>query len=284
MTAGGEIRRAAPGDAVACAAILNDWIDSRPWMPRVHTRAEVEAFYRDVVFVERKVWVAGTPVEGFLAFDPAAAQVTALYVQRPGQGVGKRLLDHMKARCPTLELWTLEANVDARRFYAREGFAEIARSDGDNEEGLADVKLRWCKWPVRRATVEDAAACAGIVCDWVAETDWIAERFSLAEMAALIAEAIPAREVYVAGDPVAGYLSFHPDKAMVAGLYAACRGDGVGQALLTHVKTDRNFVQLWTHAPNTRAHAFHAREGFEMTGDTRDGDDGHPEFRMAWRR
>jgi hypothetical protein len=35
------------------------------------------------------------------------------------------------------------ANEGARRFYARQGFVEIGRSEGENEEGLPDVLFRW---------------------------------------------------------------------------------------------------------------------------------------------
>ncbi len=143
LTAGTTLRRGTPADAPACAAILNSWIDDRDWMPRVHSPAEVEAFYQDFVFVRREVWVTGDPVEGFMALDPEANMVTALYVSRPGQGIGRRLLDHAKADRAVLELWTFVANEGARRFYAREGFSEVRQTPGDNEEGLPDVLLRW---------------------------------------------------------------------------------------------------------------------------------------------
>ncbi len=137
------IRRGEAGDAEACAAILNAWIDRRDWMPRVHSEAEVIGFYRDFVFEKREVWVAGEPVEGFMALDVENDVVTALYVAEPGQGIGKRFLDHAKEGRDALELWTFVANEDGRRFYEREGFREVKRTDGDNEEGLPDVMLRW---------------------------------------------------------------------------------------------------------------------------------------------
>ena len=53
-------------------------------------------------------------------------------------------LDVAKAERPEgLTLWAFVANEGALRFYAREGFVEVARTDGDNEEGLPDVMLRW---------------------------------------------------------------------------------------------------------------------------------------------
>ncbi|MEM9032358.1 MAG: GNAT family N-acetyltransferase [Pseudomonadota bacterium] len=112
-------------------------------MPRVHSRAEVDAFYAEVVFARQDVRVAGDPVLGFMALDADRSMVTALYVATPGYGIGRALLRHAKAGRDALELWTFQANGPARRFYAREGFYEIRRTEGDNEEGLPDVLLRW---------------------------------------------------------------------------------------------------------------------------------------------
>ena len=137
------IRRGRTEDARACADILNAWIDDRDWMPRVHSHEAVRAFYNDFVFVERQVWVAGEPIQGFLAMEAAADHVTALYVATPGQGIGKALLDHAKGGRASLELHTFQDNTGARAFYAREGFREVSFTDGDNEEGLPDVLLRW---------------------------------------------------------------------------------------------------------------------------------------------
>ena len=143
MTAAHHIRPGAPGDASACAAILNDWIDARSWMPRKHSRADVEAFYADFVFRERAVWVTGQPLCGFMALDLDADQITALYVAKPGQGIGKAFVDHAKSRHSQLSLWTFQANTGARRFYAREGFVPLRETDGENEEGLPDIQFGW---------------------------------------------------------------------------------------------------------------------------------------------
>ncbi len=143
MTGALPIRRGDMGDAQICADILNAWIDDRDWMPRVHTPEDVRAFYRDFVFVQREVWVAGDPIAGFIGLDTENGVVTTLYAADPGHGVGKALLDHAKQGRDRLELWTFQANDGARRFYRREGFQEVEMTDGDNEENLPDVLLRW---------------------------------------------------------------------------------------------------------------------------------------------
>lgn len=135
-------RPAAPRDAPACAAMVNDWIDRTPWHPRVHAREDVARHYRETVWTEREVWVDGDPPRGFVAITPEG-QVTALYADPPRAGTGSRLLDHAKGLHPRLTLWTHRPNVAARAFYARAGFTEIRRTDGDNEEGVPDILLAW---------------------------------------------------------------------------------------------------------------------------------------------
>lgn len=140
---GWTVRAARPEEAPACAAILNAWIDEMPWMPRVHPADDVVRRYREFVFPNRTVWVAGDDVAGYLALDETEGFITSLYAARRGEGVGKALVDHVKGPRDLLQLWTFVANTDARRFYAREGFREVERTEGDNEEGLPDVRLLW---------------------------------------------------------------------------------------------------------------------------------------------
>lgn len=121
--------------------MLNDWIDGQAWMPRRHAPKAVAAFYRDVVFVHREVWVVGDPPVGFMALD--GDTVTARYTRRTGWGLGRQFVDRAKEERDRLEVWPFLANVDARRFYARVGFREIRRTPGDrNADGLPEVLLR----------------------------------------------------------------------------------------------------------------------------------------------
>jgi GNAT superfamily N-acetyltransferase len=141
------IRAAVLDDMPQCAAILNRWIDETPWMRRVHDHDDVVRHYRESVYASDDVIVAeraGT-VGAFLALSKNAF-VTALYAHPDfrGEGVGKLLLDAAKQKSTGgLSLWTFAANEAAQRFYRREGFIEIRRTSGDNEEGLPDVLFQW---------------------------------------------------------------------------------------------------------------------------------------------
>ena len=159
-----------------------------------------------------------------------------------------------------------------------------ARAESGLELYWKDEAGGWRMIP-RRADVGDAAACAGIVRAWLDGLTWMPEGGpSAAALTEIIAEAIPQRAFWVIGDPVAGYLSFKEDENLIAGLYTATPGTGAGKALVDQVKAGRDFVQLWTHEPNTAAHRFYHREGFVTVERRAEGrGDGVPELRMEWR-
>ncbi|MEM9967874.1 MAG: GNAT family N-acetyltransferase [Pseudomonadota bacterium] len=137
-----SIRAATRAEARACATIFNAWVDVSDWFPRIHRPEERDQYYVNQVYKSQKLWVVGMPVVGFLSLNQSSV-VTALYTSKPGQGFGKRLLDYAKQQRDTLELWSFVANTEAQRFYQREGFVEMRRTKGDNEEGLPDILYRW---------------------------------------------------------------------------------------------------------------------------------------------
>lgn len=139
------VGRARPADAPAIGAILSDWIDETDWMPRIHKRAEEQAFAADLV---ARGWVnvarSRGEVVGFLARD--GAEVVALYVARGarGQGVGSALVARAKRQSARLALWTFQFNPAAQDFYAAHGFREVARTGGaGNDEKLPDIRYVW---------------------------------------------------------------------------------------------------------------------------------------------
>lgn len=140
-----RLRPAGQIDATAVGAILSEFVDDTPWMPRIHSRAEDLA--HAAAMIDRG-WVTlaeqGGNVLGFLARNNA--ELNALYVAAAarGRGVGADLLKAAKAATPLLTLWTFQANTGAQRFYLRHGFREILRTDGsNNDEGLPDIRFDW---------------------------------------------------------------------------------------------------------------------------------------------
>ncbi|MEX0276407.1 MAG: N-acetyltransferase family protein [Ruegeria sp.] len=137
---------------------------------------------------------------------------------------------------------------------------------------------------IRKATFEDVPACAHVIATWVTRTDWKPAELSEAELAQLIGDAFPAREIWVAGDPVDCYMSIDPKAQKVGALYCLRTGQGMGKRLLDQAKSGRDFLWLTTHEPNRLAQKFYRREGFVATGtEPPVPPETLPVIRMEWR-
>ncbi|GFE63967.1 GNAT family N-acetyltransferase [Litoreibacter roseus] len=137
--------------------------------------------------------------------------------------------------------------------------------------------------PIRRATADDAPACAAILNAWIDGTDWMPRTMSPDAIETGLRQGLPKREAYVVGDPVAGYLSLDPAENHIWGLYVGRSGQGLGKALLDRAKTGRSYLKLNSHAANEAAHRFYAREAFQPIGAPWQGSDGIPEVTFEWR-
>lgn len=140
-----RIAPARPRDAARLARILGGWATETPWMPKLHTRAEDVGHLANLIgrfeVLTARDWRGP---QGFLVRDGEAVHALYLAPRARRQGVGKRLMDNAKARTGRIELWCFQANEPALRFYAREGFREVERTDGaGNDEKLPDVRLVW---------------------------------------------------------------------------------------------------------------------------------------------
>ncbi|MBM1221510.1 GNAT family N-acetyltransferase [Ponticoccus sp. SC2-23] len=140
-----SLRPASLDDAPALGTILSDWIDETVWMPRLHSRAEDRGFVEGLIR-DAEVWTDETR-SGFVA--RSGEEVPALYLApgARGRGLGAELLNAARTRRESLGLWTFQANSRAVAFYLREGFTEAHRTEGDNAEGLPDIRLIWRRAP-----------------------------------------------------------------------------------------------------------------------------------------
>ena len=106
---------------------------------------DVERHYREHVLATCAVTVAeigGAPRGSWRSTARAMSPGSTSRRRRAAAGIGAALIAAAKAARPEgLLLWTFVANEGARRFYAREGFVESGRTEGENEEGLPDVLL-----------------------------------------------------------------------------------------------------------------------------------------------
>lgn len=139
------LRPATESDSNDVGDILYAFLDETPWMPRMHSRRQTRKFCDSMI---ARGWVTLAVVDGELkAFISREEQfIHALYVvgDSCGQGIGHRLLRDAQMQELALELWTFQFNEGAQRFYLREGFVEMERTDGQgNDEKLPDIRLRW---------------------------------------------------------------------------------------------------------------------------------------------
>jgi pimeloyl-ACP methyl ester carboxylesterase len=109
----------------------------------VHDDDDVRGYFAAHIVGDCELWVAEADgvLVGILVLD--GEFVDQLYVEPglTGRGIGSALLALARRERPGgLRLWTFQSNTGAQRFYERNGFVEVRRTDGrDNEERAPDV-------------------------------------------------------------------------------------------------------------------------------------------------
>ena len=141
-------RETQPCDAIDCVKILRDWAEGCPWMPKLDDRQPMEEYWCHV-FETDMAWVAqqNNQIVGFCVRNRGDENnIGALYVasKARNRGIGKRLLDLAKGNCNHITVWAYEDNLQARKFYHREGLIEVSR-EFDNEINLVDIEHRWTR-------------------------------------------------------------------------------------------------------------------------------------------
>lgn len=139
------LRPARTTDAGRIGDILHGFAREHDWMPELYSGAEAIACCGWMID-QNWVTVAETNagVVGFLALNGTEIHSLYLTPSECGRGIGRRLLDQAKSKREELSLFAFQANQRACRFYERNGFIEVARSDGaGNDENLPDIKYVW---------------------------------------------------------------------------------------------------------------------------------------------
>ena len=99
-------------------------------------------------------------------------------------------------------------------------------------------------YTLRRATIDDASACALIVDDWIEKTVEMLRLFDKHKLTQMIRNAITLREVWVIGQPIKGYISYNPDLLQISALYVNKKGEDIGKILLDRIKSDHKYLHL----------------------------------------
>ena len=93
-------------DADRCADIVNNWIKTTKWVPRLYSKHELLKMIEEAI-PYRELWVIGNPVSAYVSFNKDLSQIVALYSYVPGKGYGKILLDKVKEGREYIQLWSL---------------------------------------------------------------------------------------------------------------------------------------------------------------------------------
>ncbi|OYU03873.1 MAG: GNAT family N-acetyltransferase [Pseudomonas sp. PGPPP1] len=82
-----------------------------------------------------EVWVYEDQngIAGYIATGASNVEMLFIDPDRRGQGIGRQLLDHVRARHDTLTVDVNEQNPQAVGFYLHYGFIQVARSPLDGE-------------------------------------------------------------------------------------------------------------------------------------------------------
>ena len=128
-------------DADRCADIVNNWIKTTKWVPRLYSKHELLKMIEEAI-PYRELWVIGNPVSAYVSFNKDLSQIVALYSYFPGKGYGKILLDKVKEGREYIQLWSHSANESAHRFYHREGFRKSAYKE-KGDDGIPEIQFKW---------------------------------------------------------------------------------------------------------------------------------------------
>lgn len=145
-----RLRRAEAADAEAITAVfLASRAAAMPYLPRLYSDEQTQAWIEAVVLPGSTVWVAeaGEPAQilGFAALDGTVLDHLYLRPDVRCRGIGSALLAAVREASPKeLSLHVFQRNDAARAFYERHGFTAGEFNDGSrNEENEPDVTYHW---------------------------------------------------------------------------------------------------------------------------------------------
>ena len=141
---------------------------------------------------------------------------------------------------------------------------------------------------LRPARDLDAGAVGAILSAFIDGTDWMPRIHTRAEDVAHAAALIARGWVTVAerNGKVVAFAANDRDDLDALYVRDEEQGKGVGTALIEHLKSQRQQLELWTFEANTPAQNFYRKHGFSEVRRTNgsDNDEGLPDIRYVWRK
>jgi putative acetyltransferase len=111
-----------------------------------HTFEEDCHYFETHILPDNQVWVMqmeGQPV-AFMAIKDDFIDCLYVHPDHWREGIGEALLDHARKLSPEhLWLYTLQININARRFYEKNGFIAARFGSSPSPENEPDVEYHW---------------------------------------------------------------------------------------------------------------------------------------------
>ncbi len=137
------IRKLRQGDIDRVADIwLSGNLTAHAFIPAEYWKSNSEAVKEMLPHSEVYVYEHGGEIQGFAGLSGEYIEGIFVSEEMRSRGIGKQLLDHIKAVKPVLRLNVYEKNTRAVRFYEREGF-EIQCGGTDGATGEKDLLMVW---------------------------------------------------------------------------------------------------------------------------------------------
>mgnify|MGYP004466299029 FL=1 len=122
------------------------WLDANlkahDFVPAAYWRSNFELVKEMLPQAEIYVYEDAGEIQGFVGLTGEYIEGIFVSGEMQSQGIGKRLLDHMKAIKDTLYLSVYQKNTRAIRFYQREGFV-IQHEGWDESTGEKEYEMKW---------------------------------------------------------------------------------------------------------------------------------------------
>ena len=129
------------------------WLDTNfkahDFIPAQYWKNNYDAVKEMLPQAEVYVYEDAGGIQGFVGLSGEYIERIFVADETQSQGIGKRLLDHMKAIKDTLRLNVYQKNTRAIRFYQREGFV-IQHEGSDESTGEKEYTMLWRQAAMRR--------------------------------------------------------------------------------------------------------------------------------------
>lgn len=126
--------------------VMDLWLDTNlkahNFVHAAYWRSNFEPVKEILPQAEVYVYEVAEEIQGFVGLSGEYIEGIFAADEMQSQGIGKRLLDHMKAIKDTLHLSVYQKNTRAIRFYQREGF--VIQYEGlDESTGEKEYAMLW---------------------------------------------------------------------------------------------------------------------------------------------